>query len=107
MPRKMQNPGHICPEDHQHEATQVCHSHHKCRCGPCVSEARHRYQEKNGNGKWLAHELIAEADHMLNLNQSLHDTLHQMGVNVITAKTLFYKHGRGDLARKLNRQDSL
>jgi hypothetical protein len=104
MPRK--KIGIICPPEHKHEQTQVCYTHHGCRCQWCVSEARHRYQEKNGNGKWLAHELIAEIDHMVMLNQSIHVILKDLNVNPITAKTTFYKNGRGDLARMLNREDS-
>jgi hypothetical protein len=71
-----------------------------------VSEARARYQERNGNGKWLAWEIIAEVDHMVTLNQSIHTVLKEIKVNPETAKTIFYKHNRGDLARLLNRQDT-
>ncbi len=96
----------ICPEEHSHEKATVCYAHHGCRCQWCVSESRARYQERNGNGKWLAAELISEVVHMVSLNQSIYDTLQKMGVNPETAKTTFYKHDRGDLARMLNRQDS-
>lgn len=105
MPRQVKNTDFVCPDDHKHEATQVCHTHHGCRCELCVSEARNRYQQRNGNGKWLAKELIQEIDHMVSLNQSIHGILWEMNINPITAKTTFYKNGRGDLARRMNRED--
>lgn len=97
---------HICSEDHSHEKATVCYNHHGCRCQWCVSEARARYQERNGNGKWLAGELISEVEHMVSLNQSIYAVLNQMNVNPETAKTIFYKNNRGDLARLMNRQDT-
>lgn len=107
MARRIKDPDYVCPEEHAHEASSVCYHHHKCRCQWCASEARARYQERKGsNGKWLAHEIIAEIDHMVSLKQSVYVILNEMNVNPATAKTIFYKNGRDDLARMLNRQDA-
>jgi hypothetical protein len=100
MPIK--KPDYVCPPDHKHELTQVCHSHHKCRCEWCVSEARARYQEKTGrNGQWTAKELIVEIEHFVNLGYSALTAVQEMNVNPTTAKTVLYRNDRPDLARQL------
>jgi hypothetical protein len=54
------------------------------------------------NGKWLAHELIIEFEHLTSLGVSGEMAINQIGVQKVTAQTIFYKNNRGDLARKLN-----
>lgn len=92
----------ICPEDHDHETTTVCYTHHKCRCQWCTSEARARYQERMGtHGKWLAEEMIPEIEHFLSLGVNGRVAIEQMGLNFETVKSILYKHGRKDLVTKM------
>ena len=92
----------ICPDDHKHEKATVCYSVHGCRCEWCTSESRARYQERRGNGKWMARELIIELDHFTSLGVSIYTALAEMGVDPETAKIVLYRNERADLARKLN-----
>lgn len=91
----------VCPEDHKHEATTVCHDHHKCRCRWCVSEARARYQEKNGNGIWIKEELVIEVEHLLLSGMSPQMVEEALGVSRESMKVQMRKADRQDLSDKL------
>ena len=95
----------VCPENHDHELTTVCYTHHKCRCEWCVSEARARYQERMGaHGKWLAEEMIPEIEHFLSLGVNGRVAIEQMGLNVDTVRSILYKHKRADLVAAITKE---
>ena len=50
----------ICPEEHKHEKSSICHDKHKCRCQWCVSEYRVRQQKRGRNLALSPLEVIEE-----------------------------------------------
>ena len=92
----------ICPDEHKHELTSVCHDHHGCRCDWCVSESRARYQERKGNGLWVKKELEIEVEHLLGCGVGPQQVADAMGINRGSIQSQLKRNGRPDLAHKMS-----